>query len=494
MRRRAALIAIGWLAVSSVAPRAADAPPVPAPQEELGPPMSAADLIAAVMPAVVNISTLLVSDAPKTRSAQDLPEDRGVGQGPKTVHGFGSGFVVDKSGVIVTNRHVVERAARITVTLQDQTTLPATIIGHLSLADVALLKVKPASPLPVLAWGDSDRMRVGDPVIAIGNPLGLGGSVSSGIVSGLNRDIRTTPFDDFIQTDAAINHGSSGGPLFDMRGHVIGINTAIFSPTASSGSIGISFALPASVAAIVVEQTLRYGRVQAGWIGVRLQSVTPDMADSLGLGSSGGAIVLGVERDSPAAAAGVRQGDVITSIDGFSPDDARALWRSIALAPLDRPVELTLWRKGETLTVHPVVKLIPEPPNADPADDPAIQKAAAMPFDPGLKLSEITQATRSRYKLGSGAQGVLVTGVASYSPADMRGITAGDVIVQVNQDKVSRPGDVEARIAGARKRKQDYILLLVAGRAGERFVTLPLHPGGSAIRADAGSDRQQPTR
>ena len=471
MPRRAILIAIGWLAawsvVSRVAPCLAEGAPVPLAQPEPGPAMSAADLIAAVMPAVVNISTLLVSD----------PVKAGSGQAPKTVHGFGSGFIVDKSGVIVTNRHVVERAARITVTLQDQTTLPAAIIGHLSIADIALLRVKPASPLPVLTWGDSDRMRVGDPVIAIGNPLGLGGSVSSGIISGLNRDIRTTPFDDFIQTDAAINHGSSGGPLFDMQGHVIGVNTAIFSPTASSGSIGISFALPASIAAIVAEQTLRYGRARAGWIGVRLQSVTPDMADALGLGSPDGAIVLGVERGSPAAAAGVRQGDVITSIDGFSPADARALWRSIALAPLDRPAELTLWRDGETLTVRPVVKLIPEPPYADPAADPAIRRAAAMPFDPGLKLAWLTQAARARYELGSSAKGVLVTGVAQYSPADMRGITAGEVIEMVGQDPVSRPADVQSRIAAARQRKQDYILLLLTGHAaGERFVTLPLHP------------------
>jgi serine protease Do len=380
--------------------------------------------------------------------------------------------------VIVTNRHVVQRAARITVTLQDQTTLPATIIGHLSIADLALLRVRPAKPLPVLTWGDSDRMRVGDPVIAIGNPLGLGGSVSSGIISGLNRDIRTTPFDGVIQTDAAINHGSSGGPLFDMQGHVIGVNTAIFSPSATSGSIGISFALPASIAEIVTRQTLRYGRARAGWIGVRLQSVTPDMADALGLRSTGGAVVLGLEPSSPAAEAGVRQGDVITSIDGFEPGDARALWRAIALAPLDHPAELTLWRKGETLTVRPVVKLIPEPPYADPAADPAIRRAAAMPFDPGLELATLTESERGQYKLAGDVKGVLVAGVAQYSLADMRGITAGEVIELVGQERVSRPAEVQSRIAEARQQKQDYILLLLTGgAAGERFVTLPLHPG-----------------
>ncbi|MBN9559529.1 MAG: trypsin-like peptidase domain-containing protein [Alphaproteobacteria bacterium] len=468
MIRCKTLFAIGWLAVSSVAPGMAQAPPVGLAPREPGPAMSAADLIAAVMPAVVNISTLLVSDA----------KDANSGQPPKTVHGFGSGFVVDKSGVIVTNRHVVERAARITVTLQDQTTLPATIIGHLSIADLALLRVNPAKPLPVLTWGDSDRMRVGDPVIAIGNPLGLGGSVSSGIISGLNRDIRTTPFDDFIQTDAAINHGSSGGPLFDMQGHVIGVNTAIFSPSATSGSIGISFALPASIAEIVTRQTLRYGRARAGWIGVRLQSVTPDIADALGLHSTGGAVVLGVERGSPAAEADIRQGDVITSIDGFSPDDARALWRAIALAPIDRPAELTLWREGKTLTVQPVVKLIPEPPYADPTADPAIRRAAAMPFDPGLKLATLTQSERARYKLASDVKGVLVTDVVQYSLADMRGITAGEVIELIGQQPVSRPAEVRSRIEAARKQKQDYILLLLTGHAaGERFVTLPLHPG-----------------
>ncbi len=288
MRRSNLLVAVGFGLALAAAP--------PASRAATGTgEMDRADLIAAVMPAVVNVSTVLARHAPSTRSAQDLPGEIAPNAVPPVTHGFGSGFIIDKSGIIVTNRHVVENAIRITVTLQDNTSLTATRIGRLSRADVALLQVKASGPLPTLTLGDSDQLRVGDPVIAIGNPLALGGSVSAGIVSGLNRDIRTTPFDDFIQTDAAINHGNSGGPLFNTRGEVIGINTAIFSPTETGGSIGISFALPINDAKFIIDQTLRYGRVRAGWLGISMQSVTPDIANAIGLGIPRGSIVGSVE-------------------------------------------------------------------------------------------------------------------------------------------------------------------------------------------------------
>jgi len=341
--------------------------------------MSVADLIASVLPAVVNVSTVLAPRPPMTRAAQDLPAERSSPP-PAVVHGFGSGFIIDGSGIIVTNRHVVEHAIRITVTLQDNTTLRATRIGRLSRADIALLRVKPAGKLPTLKLGDSDQVRVGDKVIAIGNPLGLGGSVSSGIVSGLNRDIRTTPFDDFIQTDAAINHGNSGGPLFDRRGEVIGINTAIYSPTETSGSIGISFALPINDAKFVIDQTLQYGRVRAGWLGLSMQSVTPDIAEAIGLGIPRGSIVAGVEAGGPAAEAGVQEGDVIMSIGTMTPRDSRALWRAIAIAPLGKPIELTVWRDGRVLTVSPTVREMAPFVDPDAPPDSAVRTVASVPF------------------------------------------------------------------------------------------------------------------
>ncbi|MBN9559526.1 MAG: trypsin-like peptidase domain-containing protein [Alphaproteobacteria bacterium] len=467
-------VVVLMLACCLAAPARAETEP-PAAKPE--PQMSVADLIAGVLPAVVNVSTVLAPRPPMTRTAQDLPAE-GSSQPPAVVHGFGSGFIIDGSGIIVTNRHVVEHAIRITVTLQDNTTLRATRIGRLSRADIALLQVKPAGKLPTLKLGDSDQVRVGDKVIAIGNPLGLGGSVSSGIVSGLNRDIRTTPFDDFIQTDAAINHGNSGGPLFDRRGEVIGINTAIYSPTETSGSIGISFALPINDAKFVIDQTLQYGRVRAGWLGLSMQSVTPDIAEAIGLGIPRGSIVAGVEAGGPAAEAGVQEGDVIMSIGTMTPRDSRALWRAIAKAPLGKPIELTVWRDGRVLTVSPTVREMAPFVDPDAPADSAVRTVAAVPFTPGFQLSAITPETRTKYKIAPGQKGVVVTEVAPDSPATERGLVVGDVILRVGSAPVAKPADVTTRIKAARERKEQFMLLLVSGPGGQRFVTLPLHPDG----------------
>ncbi len=439
--------------------------------------MGQADLIEAVLPAVVNVSTIAMSRTPMTRAAQDMSSDH-TPAALRVVHGFGSGFIIDKSGIVITNRHVVENAAQITVTLQNNLTLPATRIGRLSRADVAVLQVKPAAPLPTVKLGDSDTVRVGDSVIAIGNPLGLGGSVSAGIVSGLNRDIRTTPFDDFIQTDAAINHGNSGGPLFNMQGLVVGINTAIYSPSDTSGSIGISFALPINDAKFIIDQTQRYGRVRAGWLGVTMQSVTPDIAGAIGLNVSRGSIVSALDADGPAMRAGVQEGDVIMSVGEETVRDSRAVWRSIAKAPLDKPIELTIWRDGKVMTISPVVAEWPSPLGADRQADAAVQTVAGMVFDPGLRLSSITGQLRSKYKLPEGQKGVVVIDVAGDSPAADRGILPGEVILRAGNDMVTKPAEVEAKIAGGRARKEQYVLLLVTGKNGQRFVTLPLHPEG----------------
>ncbi len=437
--------------------------------------MSQADLIEAVLPAVVNVSTVAMSHTPMARAAQEMSADRPPAA-QRVVHGFGSGFIIDKSGIVVTNRHVVENAAQITVTLQNNLTLPATRIGRLSRADVAILQIKSSAPLPTVKLGDSDTVRVGEPVIAIGNPLGLGGSVSAGIVSGLNRDIRTTPFDDFIQTDAAINHGNSGGPLFNMQGLVVGINTAIFSPSDTSGSIGISFALPINDAKFIIDQTERYGRVRAGWLGVTMQSVTPDIAGAIGLNVSRGSIVSALDADGPAMRAGVQEGDVIMSVGEQTVRDSRAVWRSIAMAPLDKPIELTIWRDGRVMTISPVVQELPPPPGAERQADGAVQTVAGMVFDPGLRLSPITGQLRSKYKLPDGQKGVVVIDVTGDSPAAERGIFPGEVILRAGNDPVSKPAEVEAKISAARAQKEQFVLLLVTGKNGQRFVTLPLHP------------------
>jgi len=442
------------------------------PAETGAPSLSRAALVEQVMPAVVNVSTVLLTQDSKARSAQGVGSRRSGSFA--TQHGFGSGFVIDSSGLIVTNRHVVENAVRITVTFKDQTTLPARIVGRLSRADVALLKVTSSKPLPFVTWGDSDKLRLGDDVIAIGNPLGLGGSVSAGIVSGLNRDISTTPYDEFIQTDAAINHGNSGGPLFDSRGRVVGINTAIYSPSETSGSIGISFALPSETATFIIDETLKYGRVQAGWIGARLQSVTPDIADALGLGEARGAIILSLYRDSSAAEAGLRRGDVIIQVGDHRPQDSRELLRDIAIAPLDQTLRMEVWREGKTFVAQPIVRVLASMDVSDPAD---ALRAREPPSDPGMSLAEIDRAARQKYKLPADSNGVLVTGVSPYSPADMHGIRAGDVIVEADQHKVTRPSEVDAHIAAAQRQNLRNMLFLITGPGGDRFVTLPMHPG-----------------
>ena len=439
--------------------------------------MSQADLIEAVLPAVVNVSTIAMSRMPMSRSAQDLGTDE-TPAAYRVVRGFGSGFIIDKSGIVITNRHVVENASQITVTLQNNLTLPATRVGRLSRADVAVLRVKSPEPLPTVKLGDSDSVRVGDSVIAIGNPLGLGGSVSAGIVSGLNRDIRTTPFDDFIQTDAAINHGNSGGPLFDMHGLVVGINTAIFSPTDESGSIGISFALPINDAKFIIDQTLRYGRVRAGWLGVSMQTVTPDIAGAIGLTVPRGTIVSAVDAGGPAERAGVQEGDVIMSVGRDTPRDSRAVWRSIARAPLDKPIELTVWRDGHIMTISPVVGELPPMPGSDHQANSGVQTVAGTVNDPGLRLSAITGPLRSKYSLPDDQKGVVVTDVAGDSPAADRGIIPGEVILRAGNDPVSEPADVQRKIAAGRAQKDQYVLFLISGKEGRRFVTLPLRPEG----------------
>lgn len=322
--------------------------------------------------------------------------------------------------------------------------------------------------------GDSDKLRVGDPVIAIGNPLGLDSSVSMGIVSGLNRDIRETPYDDFIQTDAAINHGNSGGPLFNAQGEVVGVNAALFSPSNDSGSIGLGFAIPANDMKFVVDQLRQYGRVRPGWIGTRVQQLTPDLADALGLRQARGAIVAGVEKNSPAGKAGIREGDVVLKFGDQEPVDMRALCRMIVQGPLGQTVSLTIWRDMKAQDIPVTVAEFP----ADEARSGTAHNAASVtvvqPASFGLQLSPITDVDRTRYGLTTDQTGLLVTAVAESSVADDLGFVVGDVIIKIQQAAVTTPAEMQQRLQDLRTQDRRNVPMLIQGKGGQRWVALPL--------------------
>jgi serine protease Do len=391
---------------------------------------------------------------------------------------LGSGFIIDDSGIIVTNNHVIEGADEISVTLQDNTTLKATLVGHDERTDIAVLKVKSDKPLPFVTLGDSDGSRVGDWVLAIGNPFGLGGTVTAGIVSARGRDIRQGPYDDFIQTDAAINRGNSGGPLFNMDGQVIGINTAIYSP--SGGSIGIGFSIPSNEARNVVAQLREYGHARRGWLGVRIQQVTPDIAESLGLHEPQGAMVAGLTDDAPAARAQMRNGDIILKFADQPVKDTKALVRIVGDTAPGKKVPVVVWREGHEQTLQATVAEQPDDPTQLATAAPAARNAPASTSlelsGLGMKLSAITDEMRSKYQLGADQKGVVVTDVTQGGAAAARGLKPGDVIMEVQQEAVSVPADVKSRVDGIRKQNRKTVLMLIQGADGLHWVPLPLAP------------------
>ena len=389
---------------------------------------------------------------------------------------LGSGFIIDPAGYIVTNNHVIEGADEITVTLHDGTSLKAKLIGHDERTDVALLKVESDTPLPAVPFADSDTARVGDWVLAIGNPFGLGGSVTAGIVSARGRDIRQGPYDDFIQTDAAINRGNSGGPLFNMDGQVIGINTAIYSP--SGGSIGIGFSIPANMARQVVAQLRDFGHAKRGWLGVQIQQVTPDIADGLGLHPARGAMVASVTDDGPAAKAKIHGGDVILKFNGSDVKEMRSLPRAVAETEIGKLVPVVVWRGGKEVTLQASIAELPEDvqkASATPA--PATRKpsdAAVAVSGLGMKVAPISAELRSKYSIGADQKGVVVTDITANGPAAARGLKAGDVVVEVQQESVSSPQDVQDRVERYRKMNRKTVLMLVQNSDGLRWVPIAL--------------------
>ncbi|MCB1508193.1 MAG: Do family serine endopeptidase, partial [Hyphomicrobiaceae bacterium] len=386
-------------------------------------------------------------------------------------------------GLVVTNNHVIEDADEIEVILQDGTKLPARLIGRDDKTDIALLQVESDEPLTPVEFGSSEELRVGDWVLAIGNPFGLGGTVTLGIVSAMNRDIGSGPYDAFIQTDAAINRGNSGGPLFNMAGEVIGVNTAIISP--SGGSIGIGFAVPSDTVLQVIAQLREFGETRRGWLGVNIQEVTDDIAESLGLDGARGALVAGVTPGGPADAAGIERGDVIISFAGDEVPTARALPRMVASTPVGTEVEVVIVREGARETLSITLGRLEDGERVAGADGQNGDKGDGAPMTPeetrvlGLTLEELSDEARSQLSLADEVEGVLVREVDADSVAYSRGIRPGHVILEVGERPVAEPADVIGRIedmraaSGAERREQ--VLFLIQTAEGQiRFIPIPL--------------------
>ncbi len=409
-------------------------------------------LVQRVLPAVVNISAQLASEAAAQpdESAEESDqsstpfdellkrffENRGVPQTGREVMALGSGFIIDPTGYIVTNNHVVANAEKITAILQDNTRHPAKIVGRDEKTDLALIKIDSHDKLPFVTWGDSDDAKVGDWVAAVGNPFGLGGTVTAGIISALGRNINEGPYD-FIQIDAPINRGNSGGPTFNLSGEVIGINTAIYSP--SGGSVGIGFAVPSNTAKSVIAQLKETGHVTRGWLGVAIQSISPSIAQSLGLDpeNATGALVASITPDSPAAKAGLKQGDVILSAAGHPVKAVHDLPLLVAAAPIGQKFDLTIRRNGKEMTIAATIGEMPEKPqqaaaNPAPGND---EEASSL----GLQLSSLNPVRRRQYRIPKDVEGVVVTKVAEDSPAGTLGIEPGDVIVSIDQQGHCHP-------------------------------------------------------
>ena len=432
-----------------------------------------ADLVSKVRPAVVNVEVTRAI-RPAGHSGMrwrgpggELPElfrhfrsmpDFAVPRAPRA-EGVGSGFIVDASGLIVTSHHVVKGADAVTVTLQDGRDLEAHVVGVDPKTDLALVEVDADESLPVVEFGNSDRTRVGDWVVAVGNPFGLGGTVTAGIVSGRGRDIGSGPYDDFLQIDAPINRGNSGGPLFDRSGRVVGVNTAIFSPT--GGNVGIGFAIPANVAASVVESLRTDGKVDRGWLGVQIQHVDETLAEALGLEEAKGALVASVMEDGPAHAAGLRPGDVVLSFSGRPLDTMKDLPRIVAEIDSGTEVEIDVWRDGARKTLAATVG----------TQGQDLRTAVTTPEAGGVKLG-LMLAPRGE----PGKAGVAIAEVAPGSLAARNGLRPGDVIVRAGSATVNGPDDVAGAIRSAASEDKP-VLLLVERRDHRRYVAIDLDRG-----------------
>ncbi len=473
---------------------------VPAP----GAPISFADLADKVEDAVVNVSTtqkravatpgappmqgVPMPDFPPGSPFQDFFQDffnnQMQQQGPMPPsQSLGSGFIINAAeGYVVTNNHVIDQADEIKVILHNDTALDAKLVGRDTKTDLALLKIDPKKmPLKQVVFGDSAKARVGDWVLAVGNPFGLGGSVTAGIISARQRNINAGQYDDFIQTDASINRGNSGGPLFNLRGEVIGINTAIFSPT--GGSVGIGFAVPSELAQSVIQQLAQYGETRRGWLGVRIQDVTPEIADTLGLGKVQGALVASVTPNGPAASAGLKAGDIILNFDGKGVEAMRRLPRIVADTDIGRTVPVTVWRQGKTIETKATITQLEKAektglltdnnePNVIKQDAPQSEQAMSSL---GITVAPLTPQLRQKFNIDAKmTNGVIVTRLNDDSDAVVKGLRPGDVVQEINQVAIKSPVDFNAALEAASKAKKNMVLLLVSSEGNLRFVAVKL--------------------
>ncbi|AXI47391.1 serine protease [Sulfitobacter sp. SK012] len=453
----------------------------------LAKPESLAPLAEKISPSVVNITTSTLVEGrtgPRGivpegspfedffREFQDRNRDDEGTPAPRRSSALGSGFVISEDGYVVTNNHVIEGADEIIIEFFSGEELKATVIGTDPNTDIALLKVEATTPLPFVSFGDSDASRVGDWVIAMGNPLGQGFSVSAGIVSARNRALSGT-YDDYIQTDAAINRGNSGGPLFNMDGQVIGVNTAILSP--NGGSIGIGFSMAANVVTRVVDQLKEFGETRRGWLGVRIQDVTQDVADAMGLDAATGALITDVP-DGPAKDAGLLTGDVIMSFDGVDVADTRGLVRQVGNSPVGAGVRVTVLREGKSQTIKVVLGRREDADGAEetPAVEETPEAEPEVKSMMGLTLTPLTDALREALGADEGMTGLAVQEVDEASEAFEKGLRAGDIITEAGQQKIATIANLEERVQAAKDAGRKSLLLLVRRAGDPRFVALSL--------------------
>lgn len=453
-------------------------------------PSSFAELTDKVMGAVVNISASTTYDQ-DTRNHPERPGEQPFDEMfdeffkrrhgdspimPRRSSSLGSGFIIDSSGIVVTNNHVIGEANDVTVILQDGTKLKAEILGKDPKIDLAVLKVKSEKPLKSVPFGNSDELRAGDWVIAIGNPFGFGGTVTAGIVSARGRDIEMGPYDNYIQTDASINKGNSGGPLFNMKGEVIGINTAIFSPT--GGSVGIGFAVPSNSALPVINQLKDFGETRRGFLGVRIQPIDEESAEALKLPNTKGALVANVEKDGPAQKGGLETGDVIIRFNGKDVKNARDLSRIVAETDVNKAVEVVIIRKGQEVSKQVTLGRLED----EQSNTTLRSNSSATPSQKedvlGMSVSTLSSPLRKRFRIKDSISGVLVTNVDPKSAAAEKRIFPGDVIMEVAQEAVKSPEDILKKIEAAKRDGRKSILILISTSRSDgdtRFIALPLN-------------------
>lgn len=426
---------------------------------------SFADLAEKLTPSVVNISSFSQSETENSEGNTPLSES------------LGSGFIIDGNGYIITNNHVVDKAESISVTLSDNTKTEARVIGKDPKTDLALIKIETKRPLNAVKFGDSDKIRVGDWVLAIGNPFGLGSSVTAGIVSAKSRDIESGPYDSFIQTDASINQGNSGGPMFNLQGEVIGISSAIFSTTGASQGVG--FAIPANLAGWVISQLKEHGEVKRGWIGIKIQPNTPEIADSLGISANQGVVVSGVTEQGPAQKAGLQAGDIVLSFNRQPIDNTKNLSRLIAETKIGTPAPIEIWRSGQKQTLTVPIELMPEETPLSAAKETA-SDAAETPDNGeslniiGFTVKEISPELAERYKLAPSTSGVVVTDILPNSDASRKGIKIGDIIVKIDKRNIIGESVFHEYVNDARRENNRPVLLAIQGQEALHFVAVKL--------------------